>query len=112
MKKYAVMMGMSFLFLLGQSLHATTVTRQATMIGFGGANGKCTVEVNVDGVAELEISGDTGSLKTLAGQTAVWRRFQCNQPLPHNLAISALSGSMAGVTFASSGIRDTTWAPR
>jgi hypothetical protein len=48
------------------------------------ARGKCTVEVVVDGVAEIEIRGDGGEIRTLAGQPATWRRFECNGPLPGN----------------------------
>jgi hypothetical protein len=65
-------------------LTAAGVWRRATITGNGGGNGngKCTIEVNVDGAAEVEISGDTGQLRTLSGQEAVWRRFQCTAPLP------------------------------
>jgi hypothetical protein len=44
--------------------------------------GKCTVEVEVDGAAEIEIRGDTARLRTIGGQPASWRRFQCNASLP------------------------------
>ncbi len=40
----------------------------------------------MDHAAEVEISGDNGLLTTIAGQPAVWRRFQCNAPLPRNPA--------------------------
>jgi hypothetical protein len=62
---------------------AVTLQRRATMVR-GGGNGKCTIEVEVDGAAEVEVSGDMGTLRTLSGQTAVWRRFECNGPLPRN----------------------------
>jgi hypothetical protein len=67
-----------------QDLSAAGVSRRATITGGGGGNGngKCTIEVYVDGAAEVEISGDAGQLRTLSGQEAVWRRFQCNAPLP------------------------------
>jgi hypothetical protein len=58
-------------------------TRRAEIRG-GGGDGKCTIEVEVDGVAEVEIIGDTARLRTLAGQPAMWRRFVCNQPMPRN----------------------------
>jgi hypothetical protein len=67
-----------------QFLYATSLTRQAAITGGRGANGHCTISVDVDGAAEVEISGDTGVLTTLLGQTAAWRRFQCSQPLPRN----------------------------
>ena len=68
---------------LVQPAHANPVTRRAIITG-GGGNGRCTIEVTVDGRAEVEVSGDTGLLTTLGGQQAVWRRFQCNAPLPSN----------------------------
>jgi len=35
-------------------------------------------------VANVEIRGDRGVLRTAAGQAATWRRFQCTEPLPLN----------------------------
>jgi hypothetical protein len=58
--------------------------RRATMVGGGGDRGKCTIEVVVDGIAEVEIRGDLGTIRNIAGQPAQWRRFQCNAPLPRN----------------------------
>lgn len=63
--------------------HASVESRRAT-ITRGGGNGNCTITVDVDGAAEIEVSGDTGVLTTLAGRPARWRRFQCNEPLPSN----------------------------
>src|SRR4051812_14475609 len=57
-------------------------TRRATMTGNRGGSGKCTIEVVVDGVAEVEVNGDMGRLRTLGGQPAEWRRFQCTSALP------------------------------
>ena len=48
------------------------------------ANGKCTIEVVVDGAAEVEIRGDRAILRNLAGQPPQWRRFVCNMPMPPN----------------------------
>jgi hypothetical protein len=62
---------------------ANPVSRRANITG-GGGNGRCTVEVTVDHAAEVEISGDTGFLTTVAGKAADWRRFQCNSPMPRN----------------------------
>src|SRR5438445_9133832 len=50
----------------------------------GGGDGKCTFEVVVDGSAEVQIRGDQGSLRTLAGAPARWVRLDCNQALPAN----------------------------
>jgi hypothetical protein len=61
--------------------HANPVSRRAVITGTGGS-GRCTIEVTVDGTAEVEVSGDLGLLTTTSGQPAAWRRFQCNAPLP------------------------------
>src|SRR6185436_3218376 len=66
--------------------------RRATMRGGGGDRGKCTLEVVVDGVAEVEIRGDTANLRTLSGQPAQWRRFECNGPIPNNPGDFRFSG--------------------
>jgi hypothetical protein len=50
----------------------------------GGGNGKCTFEVVVDGVAEIQITGDQGTLRTISGTPARWVRLDCNQALPAN----------------------------
>jgi hypothetical protein len=49
-----------------------------------GGDGKCTFEVEVDITAQVEIRGDQGYVRTLAGSPANWRRLVCNQPLPRN----------------------------
>src|SRR5205809_708657 len=59
-------------------------TFRAQIRGGGGDRGKCTIEVDVDGVAEIEIRGDQGTMRTLSGNPAGWRRMECNQPLPQN----------------------------
>jgi hypothetical protein len=74
-----------FVFCASAPAHANPVSRRATITG-GGGNGRCTVEVNVDASAEVEVAGDTGLLTTISGQPADWRRFQCNAPLPHKPA--------------------------
>ncbi len=57
------------------------------MRGGGNPNqGKCTIEVVVDGVAEVEIRGDTATLRNLEGQPPQWRRFECNSVMPSNPA--------------------------
>jgi hypothetical protein len=55
-------------------------------ISGGGGDGKCTFEVEVDGVAEVTIRGDQGYLQTISGNPARWRRLDCNQPMPGNPA--------------------------
>jgi hypothetical protein len=58
-------------------------TMTAQMTG-GGGSGKCTFEVRVDGVADVQIRGNQGYLQTKAGMPAQWVRLKCNQPLPRN----------------------------
>lgn len=64
-------------------LCAQTEERRATFSGGGGSDTtKCTIEVYVDGSADVEIRGDRGILRTLTGQRAQWRRFVCSGPAP------------------------------
>jgi len=59
--------------------------RRATVIGGGnGDSGRCYAEVRVDGAAEVEIRGDTASLRDLSGQAPQWQRFECTGPMPAN----------------------------
>src|SRR3954470_15747345 len=59
--------------------------RRATMIGGGNGNvGRCYAEVRVDGAAEVEIRGDTATLRDLSGQQPQWQRFECTGPMPAN----------------------------
>jgi hypothetical protein len=56
---------------------------RASIRGGGDRNGgKCTIEVDVDDAAEVEVRGDTGRMRTLAGQPAQWRRFECSSIMP------------------------------
>ena len=59
---------------------------RAAIRGAGGPEGKCTIEVVVDGAAEIEVRGDTAVLHNLFGQPAQWRRFVCNRPMPPRMA--------------------------
>ncbi len=78
---------------LAGSLDAQSMPRRAAMIGGGSPDsGKCTVEVIVDGAAEVEIRGDTAVLRNLKGQTPQWRRFECSGPLPAQPANFRFSG--------------------
>jgi hypothetical protein len=59
--------------------------QRATFTGGGNRDqGKCTIEVRVDGSADVEIRGDRGLLRTRTGRRAEWRRFVCSQPMPAN----------------------------
>ena len=72
---------------------AQSAERRANLTGGGGNEaGKCTIEVYVDGSAEVEIRGDRGFLRTLSGQPAQWRRFECSGPIPTNPGEFRFSG--------------------
>jgi hypothetical protein len=69
------------------TVSAQTFQRRAEITGGGERNrGKCTVEVVVDGAAEVEIRGETALLRNLEGRPPQWRRFVCNAPMPLNPA--------------------------
>jgi hypothetical protein len=70
-----------FTFLAVSAWAQGTITAQVTG---GGGSGKCTFEVRVDGVADVQIRGNQGYLQTKAGAPAQWVRLKCNQPLPRN----------------------------
>ena len=73
-----VVAGMTALSAGGQ-----TFERRAEITGGGDRDhGKCTIEVVVDGAAEVEIRGDHAVLRNLAGQPPQWRRFVCSAPMP------------------------------
>jgi hypothetical protein len=68
-------------------------TMRATLRGnSNGDRGKCTIEVNIDDAAEVEIAGDTARLRTLAGQPAQWRRFECNGIMPRRVSDFRFTG--------------------
>jgi hypothetical protein len=56
----------------------------ANIRGGGGDEGKCTFEVTVDGVAEVEIRGEQGYLRTISGNEATWKRLDCTGHFPNN----------------------------
>jgi hypothetical protein len=58
--------------------------RRARIVGGDPFRGRCTVEVIVDGAAEVDLFGDGANLRDLAGQPAQWRRFECTAPMPRN----------------------------
>ena len=66
--------------------------RRATIRGGSPDRGKCTIEVVVDGAAEVEIRGDNAVLRNLAGRPPQWRRFECTGPLPGNPANFRFTG--------------------
>jgi hypothetical protein len=50
--------------------------------GNRGDGGKCTIEVDVDDVAEVEVRGDTARIRTLSGGPSRFRRFDCDGIMP------------------------------
>ena len=68
-------------------------SRRATIVGGGAPDrGKCTIEVVVDGAADVEIRGNQGFLRNLSGQPPQWRRFECTGPVPSNPVDFRFSG--------------------
>ncbi len=59
--------------------------QRARMVGGGSPGvGQCIAEVVVDGAAELQIQGDSASLRNLSGGEPQWRRFECTSAMPPN----------------------------
>src|SRR5690348_11017957 len=66
---------------------------RARIVGGGDGNsGKCTVEVTVDGAAEVEVRGDTANLRDISGRPPQFRRFECTSPMPSNPADFRFAG--------------------
>jgi hypothetical protein len=66
---------------------AQVFERKAALVGGGDMNqGRCTVEVVVDGAADVEIHGDTAVMRNVWGQSPEWRRFVCTAPMPASAA--------------------------
>ena len=75
------------------TMTAQNLTRKMTSVGGGAPDrGKCTIEVVVDGAAEVEIRGDTATLRNLSGAAPQCRRFECTGPLPSNPANFRFNG--------------------
>jgi hypothetical protein len=81
------------IFVVALPAGAQQYQRRATMVGGGGGDrGKCTIEVVVDGSADVEIRGDQGTIRNISGRPAEWRRFECSAPLPINPADFRFAG--------------------
>ncbi len=92
MYRLSILTAAAFAMIAG-TLSAQVSERRASMRGGGGPEGgKCTIEVVVDGAAEVEIRGDVAVLRTLRGQPAQWRRFECDGVLPRNPANFRFAG--------------------
>src|SRR5215472_5405572 len=81
MKKH--LLGLMAMLTLVGSVSAQNFSRRAIMTNrASGGREKCTVEVVVDGAAEVEIRGDDAMLRNLSGAPPQWRRFECSAPMP------------------------------
>jgi len=78
---------MTILFAMTGSISAQTYQRRASLgINQVAGQGRCVVEVVVDGIADVAIRGDSGTLRNLSGQQPQWRRFECTGIMPSNPA--------------------------
>jgi len=79
---------------LTTGLVGQTFRRQASIVGGGGMRdrGSCTVEIVVDGAAEIEFRGTDATVTNLKGQMPELRRFECTSPLPPNAAELRFNG--------------------
>lgn len=68
------------------TLGAQDIRRHAAVGRGGGPGGgeRCTVDVVVDGSAEVEIRGDDAVMRNLSGQAPQFRQFECTRPIPAN----------------------------
>ncbi len=67
------------------ALHAQVESRRAVLRGSGNSDhGKCTIEVVVDGAADVEVRGENAVIRTLSGRPAQFRRFECSAIMPPN----------------------------
>jgi len=79
--------------LIAASAFAQSYQRRAQIVGAGSPDrGKCTIEVVIDGAAEVEIHGDTATLRNISGQPPQWRRFECTGVMPANAANFRFAG--------------------
>ena len=85
MHKRLFVMGATALAVMSGLANGQTFQRRASISGGGAPDrGRCTIEVVVDGAAEVEIRGDNANLRNLSGQPPQWRRFDCTGPIPPN----------------------------
>jgi hypothetical protein len=75
---------------------AQSLERRAVLTGGSASNGRCSAEVVVDGAADVEIRGDMGTLRNLAGQMPEWRRFECTSAIPPMAANMEFRGEGRG----------------
>jgi hypothetical protein len=82
MYKYLLATGGALLFMAATS---NAQPMRASIVGNGDPNsGRCTVEIVVDGSADVEINGETANLRNTSGRPPQWRRFECTGRMPAN----------------------------
>jgi hypothetical protein len=69
---------------LATGLSAQTFRQRAAIVGGPPDVGRCTVEIVVDGAAEVAIRGDDATVTNLNGRPPELRRFECSTALPPN----------------------------
>jgi len=90
MNKWTFMIGLA---VAAGSMNAQTASRKAVLVNGGNRDsGKCTIEVVVDGSAEVEVRGDNATLRNTGGQAPQWRRFECTGAMPTNPANFRFAG--------------------
>jgi hypothetical protein len=70
--------------MLAPAFAQRTADFPARITGGEGDRGLCTVVVDVDGSADVEIKGSQGRLRTLSGAPSTWIKLECTRPLPPN----------------------------
>lgn len=60
--------------------------RRAAIVGGEPGRGRCVAEVEVDGVAEIDLRGEGGDIRTLQGRPALWLRLECTGLIPRDPA--------------------------
>ena len=86
---------------------AQSYQRQANISGDGSRDqGTCTIEVVVDGSAEIQVRGTRAILKNTGGSAPQWRRFDCSAPMPLNPANFSFNGAGRGQTQLTRDPRD------
>src|SRR5665213_3842956 len=67
-------------FSIAGAANAQTYQRRANIVGGDSDRGRCTVEIVVDGGAEIQIRGGNATVANLHGQAPDMRRFECTSP--------------------------------
>ena len=79
--KRATLRGAASIMLIASAASAQVQRIRANVRG---NENKCTFEIRVDGIADVEIHGEDGYLRTVQGSPASWVRLDCGNILPNN----------------------------